>query len=144
MYTVADLMTRDVLTLRPEDDLSLAETILALGGIRHLPVVDEDLKLVGLVTQRDVLRSCSNISPLAKRALLAREVMTQHLHTVQSITPLRHALQVIVENKVGCLPVVEKDGRLIGILTETDVVRFAFDQVAAEEARSGRAEARPA
>jgi CBS domain-containing protein len=70
--------------------------------------------------------------------------MTQHLHTVQSFTPLKQALGIIVENKVGCLPVVEKDGRLIGIITETDVVRFAFDKVAAEEAGSGRAEARPA
>ena len=144
MYTVAELMTRDILTLRPDDDLSLAESILALGGIRHLPVVNEDMKLLGLVTQRDVLRCCSNISPMAKRTLLARQVMTQHLHTVQSYTPLKQALRTIVDNKIGCLPVVEKDGRLIGIITETDVVRFAFDKVAAEEAGSGRAAARPA
>jgi CBS domain-containing protein len=147
MYMVADLMTRDVLTLGPEDDLSLAETILALGGIRHLPVVDGRMRLLGLVSQRDVLRAGSNVSPMAKRARLAREVMTPNLITVRSFTPLRQALRLILDNKIGCLPVVEGDGRLIGIMTESDVVRFAADKVAAEEdaaAAPGGLRARPA
>jgi len=125
MYTVANLMTRDLVTLGPFDDLSLAETILALGGIRHLPVVEQNQRLVGLISQRDLLRACSNVPPETQRTRLAREVMTVHLHTVRSFTPLSQALEMLLKNRIGCLPVVDEGGRLVGIVTEGDAVRFA-------------------
>jgi CBS domain-containing protein len=56
MYTVSDLMTREVLTLKESDDLSIADTFLRLGRIRHLPVTDENGRLLGLVTHRDLVR----------------------------------------------------------------------------------------
>jgi len=138
MHTVADLMTRDVLTVSPADDLSLAETVLALGGIRHLPVVDGNQRLVGLISHRDVLRTCSNLPPEAKRAMLAGEVMTRGLHTVRSFTPLEQALTTILHYKIGCLPVVDEKNHLIGILTEADVVRFALTCVSRLEALASR------
>jgi CBS domain-containing protein len=127
MIKVADFMTRDLVTVKETDDLALAESILRLGGIRHLPVVSER-KLVGLVTQRDLLRSGASGGPAA-RAVHARDIMTRTPTTVGPDSSLAHAAHVMLKHKYGCLPVCEEDGTLVGIITESDFVRFAADVV---------------
>jgi CBS domain-containing protein len=127
MIKVADFMTRELVTVKETDDLALAESILRLGGIRHLPVVRER-KLVGLVTQRDLLRSGASGRPTA-RAVLARDIMTRTPTTVGPDSSLAHAAHVMLKHKYGCLPVCEEDGTLVGIITESDFVRFAADVV---------------
>lgn len=129
MYTVGDLMTREVVTLRENDDLALADNVFYLARIRHLPVVDAHGKLLGLVTHRDLLRCLSIRGEYRGRATLARDVMTRDVATVQANTPLRAALQLMLENKFGCLPVVNDDGHVEGIITEADMVRFAWDVI---------------
>jgi CBS domain-containing protein len=125
MISVADFMSRDLVTVRESDDLALAESLLRLGGIRHLPVV-RDRKLVGLVTQRDVLRSGEADGP-SERTLQVAQIMTRELTTTRPSTPLSHAARLMLERKCGCLPVCEDDGTLVGIVTEADFVRFAAD-----------------
>ncbi|HVI94232.1 MAG TPA: CBS domain-containing protein [Anaeromyxobacter sp.] len=127
MISVADLMTRDLVTVRESDDLALAESLLRLGGIRHLPVV-RDRKLVGLVTQRDVLCSGEAGRPGARTTQVA-QIMTRELTTIRPAAPLSQAARVMLERKYGCLPVCEDDGTLVGIVTEADFVRFAADVV---------------
>jgi len=127
MIKVADFMTRELVTVKETDDLALAESILRLGGIRHLPVVRER-KLVGLVTQRDLLRSGASGRPTA-RAVHARDIMTRTPTTVGPDSSLAHAAHVMLKHKYGCLPVCEEDGTLVGIITESDFVRFAADVV---------------
>lgn len=119
MYTVADLMTRQLVTLSEDDDLTQAEQLLARGRIRHLPVT-RGRRLVGLVTHRDLLRAAHLPSPLP-----ARQVMTRTLTTVTSDTPLATATRRLLEGKLGCLPVVDGD-ELVGLVTEADLVRFAL------------------
>ncbi len=127
---VRDLMTSDVTTLKRNDTLSLADDIMNLGRIRHLPVLDDDEReLVGLVSQRDLFRGA-----LAKALgygqhgqrkvldnLLVKEVMATDLVTTTPDTPLLEAAKILMTRKIGCLPVVE-GGRLVGILTEADFV----------------------
>jgi CBS domain-containing protein len=125
MITVADFMTKDLVTVRGSDDLALAESLLRLGGIRHLPVV-EGGKLVGLLTQRDLLRSGASGTPSA-RGTAVREAMTQDLQTVRPTASLVHAARTMLERKFGCLPVCDEEGRLIGIVTEADFVRLAAE-----------------
>jgi CBS domain-containing protein len=127
MIKVADFMTRELVTVKETDDLALAESILRLGGIRHLPVVHER-RLVGLVTQRDLLRSGASGGPRA-RAVHARDIMTRTPTTVGPDGSLAHAARVMLKHKYGCLPVCEEDGTLVGIITESDFVRFAADVV---------------
>jgi CBS domain-containing protein len=127
MISVADFMTKDLVTVRESDDLALAESLLRLGGIRHLPVVKEG-RLVGLLTQRDVLRSGQSGRPAA-RALLVSEIMTRELTTVRPAMALSQAARLMLERKFGCLPVCDEEGRLVGIVTEADFVRFAADMV---------------
>ncbi len=126
MITVADFMTSELVTVRESDDLALAESILRLGGIRHLPVV-RDRKLVGLVTQRDVLRTGGG-GPAA-RSIQASEVMTREVTTVAPRSSLANAAHLMLQHKYSCLPVCEEDGTLVGIITESDFVRFAADVV---------------
>jgi CBS domain-containing protein len=127
MIHVADFMTHELVTVKETDDLALAESILRLGGIRHLPVVREQ-RLVGLVTQRDLLRSGASRSQPA-RAVLAQDIMTRNPTTVAPSSSLAHAAHLMLSHKYGCLPVCEEDGTLVGIITESDFVRFAADVV---------------
>jgi len=128
MIKVADFMTRELVTVKEDDDLALAESILRLGGVRHLPVVHQG-KLVGLVTQRDLLRSGASGGGPTARAILARDIMTRDVTTVGPETSLAHAAHLMLRHKYGCLPVCAPDGTLLGIITESDFVRFAADVV---------------
>lgn len=122
---VGDFMTRELVTVNETDDLALAESMLRLGGIRHLPVVRQG-RLVGLVTHRDLLRTAVTHD---RRSTTAGDVMTRAPEAVGPNTSLVRAARLMLEKKFGCLPVVESDGRLVGIITESDFVRFAADVV---------------
>jgi CBS domain-containing protein len=126
MIKVGDFMTRELVTVRETDDLALADSILRLGGIRHLPVVREG-RLSGLLTQRDLLRAGATGS--AARAVLARDVMVSRLTTVTPDSSLAEAAQIMLRHKFGCLPVCDGDGTLVGMVTESDFVRFAASVV---------------
>ena len=127
---VRDVMTADATTLKRNDKLTLADDIMRLGRIRHLPVLDDDGQfLVGIVSQRDLFRDALahalGYGRHAQRKILdtlsVKEVMTTDLATTSPDTPLVEAARLLRDRKIGCLPVVE-NGRLIGILTEGDFV----------------------
>jgi CBS domain-containing membrane protein len=127
---VRDIMTAEVTTLKRNDKLTLADDIMNLGRIRHLPVLDDEgEELVGMVSQRDLFRGALaralGYGQRAQRKVLdtifVKEVMSSDLITTTPDTPLVEAARVLVERKIGCLPVIEK-GRLVGIVTEGDFV----------------------
>ena len=129
---VRDLMTADVTTLKRNEKLSFADDLMNLGRIRHLPVLDDDeTELIGIVSQRDLFRGALaqaiGYAQHARRKLLdnllVKEVMTTDVITTTPETSLVEAAKVLMERKVGCLPVVE-NGRLVGILTEGDFVAW--------------------
>ena len=128
MLQVQDLMTHHVLTLRPMENLRHVEALLRRGSVRHLPVVDEHEQLVGLVTHRDLLAAAARGREAP--ALWAMDAMTRRLTTVRPETPLSEALQLMLRNKFGCLPVVTEAGALVGILSDSDLVRFCGELIA--------------
>jgi CBS domain-containing protein len=117
---VADIMTREVITLNEEDNLADLEYGMTRERIRHLPVVD-GRKLVGLITHRDLLRAAA--SKLGGDAFVAR-LMTRNPTTIRPDATLGDAARVLAESKFGCLPVIDAGGELVGIVTEHDFVKL--------------------
>lgn len=128
---VEDLMTRDVFTLQKSATLDVLEEVLQWRNIRHVPVVDDDGVLEGIVTHRDFLRAAistlSGIDRNAKTEVYSKvpvaAIMTNEVMSIGPETPLQKAAVRLWNNKIGCLPVVNNDGVLIGILTEADFVK---------------------
>lgn len=135
MTTVAELMTREVETLSVDDSLVLADTLMRMKRIRHLPVVRAG-RLVGLVTHRDLLRAQAEITariPVSDEerfvSLAVGELMTRDVLTASPDEPAKDAARRMLEGKLGCLPVVDETGALVGIVTEVDFLRWAIERV---------------
>lgn len=124
---VSELMTRQVITLGVDDDLDLAVGILDIMRIRHLPVVDAEGRLVGLVTHRDLLAASANSleDPAHATHVRVRALMRTSIATVSPDDDVRTAARVLDKNKYGGLPVVDADERLVGIVTEADFLSLA-------------------
>jgi CBS domain-containing protein len=135
---VRDVMTQDPITIDPEAPLATAAAVMRERRVRHLPVTDETGRLLGIVSDRD-LRSAliapamaEYLSVAARRRLRGvgeelahlrvRDVMTWDAVTIEPDAPVARAAAVMFEARVGSLPVVA-DGRLVGIVTERDVLR---------------------
>lgn len=129
--TVRDLMTGQVVAARRRDTLESLHELMQDRGFRHIPVVDDEGNLVGLVSHRDLLRHAlieqSDVPRYVEREVLrqltAEDVMTEPVETADPDTDIRVAAQTMFENKYGCLPVTEGQ-HLVGIITEADFVRF--------------------
>jgi len=118
--TVGQFMATDLFTLRPDDLVDLAASLMDWRHIRHVPVEDEHGHLVGLVTHRGLLRLLSRGSSLSDGgALTVREIMKANPTSVSSTTPTLEAIEIMRSSKIGCLPVVD-DGQLVGIVTSYD------------------------
>ncbi|HTQ05106.1 MAG TPA: CBS domain-containing protein [Polyangiaceae bacterium] len=129
---VRDLMTKEVLTLDWNEKLLVADDVMRLGRIRHLPIIDGDGKLVGIVSQRDLFHSgllkALGYGTHAQRNALdliaIKETMKTEVATTTPDTPLADAAKTMLERKIGCLLVMEGP-KIAGILTEGDFVKLA-------------------
>ncbi|MBI4643370.1 MAG: CBS domain-containing protein [Deltaproteobacteria bacterium] len=125
---VRDIMVKEVATLDVNDELSLANDIMRLGRIRHLPVV-EGQRLVGIISERDLFRSSlaqalgyeSKATRDLMKTLHIKDIMVPAVVTVSPDTAICDAVRLMVDRKIGCLPVVENEG-LVGLITETDIL----------------------
>lgn len=126
---VRDRMTRPVTSVHSDALVSGAVELMRSRRIRHLPVVDRGGRLMGIVTDRDLrqvvfdprIAQALGDAPLTLAALTVREVMTWGVISVRADSDLRAAARLMRERKIGALPVVD-GGRVVGILTETDVL----------------------
>lgn len=125
------MMTNEVITLDVDDTLLIAQDIMDLGCIRHLPVVDHG-RLVGLVTHRDILEaSLSTLQDVTreddevvKQRVAVKEVMKTDIMTIGRNDQARIACRLMIKHKYGCLPVVDENKKLVGILSEADLLRL--------------------
>jgi CBS domain-containing membrane protein len=129
---VEDLMTAPVVSLHVGNTLADAEHTMRKAQVRHLPVIDGAGKLVGLVTHRTLLSAwVSHGDPTHEHhEEIARDVpvemlMTRNLVVTRPERPAAEAARLLEEQLIGCVPVVSESGKLLGIVTETDFVRFA-------------------
>ncbi|MHB8874552.1 MAG: CBS domain-containing protein [Myxococcaceae bacterium] len=120
---VSDLMTTALLTVKEREPIGMVETSMKLGQIRHVPVVDDHGHLVGILSARDVLAAMAQ----GKSSTPAAEYMQRNVITVGPDTPAREAIDLLVDNRLGALPVVGSQGELVGIITETDFLLASRD-----------------
>jgi len=140
---IRDLMQRDVATLRITDSLGLADDIMELGRIRHLPVVSAGL-VVGIVSQRDLYRaavsSMLQMPRSEEREWLGKipvvNVMSANVVTVEPDASMHMAVELMLSNRIGCLPVVEH-GKLVGLVSETDCLRYLARVLGISEEKAG-------
>jgi acetoin utilization protein AcuB len=135
---VVDHMTRGVATIHSDALARGAAQMMRTRRIRHLPVVDRGGRLVGIVTDRDLrqvvfdaaIRDWIGAEADALADLPVREVMTWAVVTVSADTDVRATASVMRERRVGALPVVDATGRVVGILTERDLLRVLDEMLA--------------
>lgn len=146
---VSEIMTTDVVTLTPDQTLEQAARMLVENKISGAPVVEGE-KVVGMISERDLLRTQSvprpprylellggiifldNVDEFKRQLELAtaatvKEVMTRKVHSVTPDAPLLEAINLIVEHQINRVPVVNTEGKLVGIITRSDALRGAME-----------------
>ena len=137
---VADIMTREVLTLTEDDTLADAQRLMQRGGIRHLPVLDGE-RLVGLLTHRDLLAASfsvfADVTAREEKRMFSQIPVGELMHEAVAVAPdisVREAAEILLARKYGCLPVIDAAGTLLGIVTESDFVRLSLRMLRAIQA----------
>ncbi len=134
MIEVSDLMTTGLKTLDEEHNLAEARDLMGREHIRHIPILDANNQFVGLLTQRDVLaNTVSNLADFndqerqdIEAGVKVSEIMITDINTVEEHTSLREAAEYLLDHKYGCLPVVDEEGYLVGIVTESDFMKLVI------------------
>jgi len=119
----SELMSNDVLTTRETTPLQQVATEMKLGRVRHMPVVNDAGRLVGVVTRTDVAKAAGKDG--SADGWLVREVMSREVVSVKPQTDAAEAARLLRTHKIGCLPVVEGDDRVVGLLTDSDFLEVA-------------------
>ena len=121
--TVKDVMSRVLITMTRDQTIDEADHEMLMAEIRHIPVVNARGQLVGLVSDRDIARA---FSKLGRSSVHIASVMTEDVITAGESMSIADAIELMLERKIGCLPVIGDGGELAGIITETDCLRVAL------------------
>lgn len=131
MFSIEAIMSTDLITVTPAATLAEARNLMHTHRIHHLPVIDENAHLVGLMTLTDVLAATDSVlrdtaNRIHASEILVKDVMVTDIATIDEHASLRQAALFIEKHKIGCLPIVT-DGNLRGIITDTDFVGVAIN-----------------
>ncbi|HSN52709.1 MAG TPA: CBS domain-containing protein, partial [Woeseiaceae bacterium] len=131
MFTLESIMTTELITLLPTANLAEARELMHRHKIHHLPVVNDNNTLIGLVTLTNLLAATDSIlrdpdNSIHPEDVIVKDIMVTDVATVDEHASLRQAALFLEKHRIGCLPVVT-DGMLKGIITETDFVAVAIN-----------------
>jgi len=137
---IGDRMTPRPVTVLQTVSINDALSLMRQEKVRRLPVLDKNGKLVGVVSEKDLLyASPSPVTSLSMHELhyllskvTVKDVMTRQVITVEEDTPLEEVARVMVDNTIGCTPVM-REGQLVGIVTETDIFKIMLEMMGARE-----------
>ena len=137
---VGERMSRPVISIHPDMPIQDALNLMHKEHLRRLPVVDKRGKLVGIVSERDLLHAspsdATSLSVWELNYLISKitvdRVMTKEVITITEDTPLEEAARLMADGKVGCMPVMHDD-ELVGIITETDLFKVFLELLGARE-----------
>jgi len=143
LKTVADVMTRKLVTVTEQDLVANIDQGMHRLRVRHVPVVDADGKLVGLISHPDLMHAASSFlsdREADRNALIAQVsvgmIMQREVLTVQPDDSLVEAGKLMWDSKIGSLPVVDPEGHLVGIITEADFIAIALELLGSEIKKS--------
>lgn len=128
---IADIMTKKIIALNRKDDLETAEMLFKKHKIRHIPVVHED-SIIGMLSYTDLLRISfadafnedeDEVDTVVYNMFTIEQVMAKNLVSVSSDTPIKEVAQLLAKKEFHALPVVD-EGRLVGIITTTDLINY--------------------
>lgn len=123
---VKDVMSTVLVMAHRDQTIDEVDRQMLRAEIRHVPVVDASGHLVGVVSDRDLARA---LSKLGRGSVRVGSVMTEPVVTAGESTPIADAIELMLEHKIGCLPVIGDGGALVGIVTETDCLRVALSSL---------------
>jgi acetoin utilization protein AcuB len=137
---VRDRMSKHPITITADVHIDEALKMMRDNKVRRLPVIDREGRLVGIVSEMDLLYAspspATSLSVYEIHYLMARitvqDVMTKEVISIEEDTPLEEAARIMVDNKIGGLPVV-RNGKLVGIITETDLFKIFLELLGARE-----------
>ena len=137
---ISTIMTTNLITVKPEDALYSVKDIFEKNDFHHIPVLQDGMKLVGIVSKQDWLTRLKDISvqttgktwtAFEYSKLTVEDVMTKHPMELDPDDSIGLAADVFLANKFHSLPIVE-DGQLVGMITSHDLLKYAFTNVVAE------------
>lgn len=137
---VREIMVSPAITIHVDEPFRNVEQMFRTKGIRHLPVVDETKRPIGMITQRDLFKIVSPrkteegyyYDPATLNAFILKHAMTHNPATLHCEDTVLKAMDLITAKKYGCVPVVDSENRIAGVLSPMDLLRFF-----ARELRSG-------
>ena len=141
---VRNWMSPDPVTVEPATDVGEARRLMRYYGVRHLPVVDEQGHVVGMVSDRDVriddaevrrLASMGRVGEATGDGQIVEAVMSSPVHTVGADEPVEAAARQMLSRRVSALPVVDADRRMQGVITTTDCLLASLSPASAEQTR---------
>ena len=129
---IKDWMTKDVITVSPDTSMMAVSKLLKNHDIRRVPVVDKDGRLIGIVTDRDIKEaspskaSCLDIHELyyLLSEIKVADIMTHNPYTINIDETVEKAAAAMLDKKIGGLPVVDDDHKVVGIITDTDIFKL--------------------
>lgn len=134
---IANIMTRNVYFVHPSDNMQRVDEMFAMHSIHHIPVIDDDSHVVGIISKSDYLKilhgftlfkteKSQEYNKAILRSLLVGEVMTKQVATLQPADSVDIAAGYFRENLFHAIPVVDRQKKLVGIVTTFDMMNFAF------------------
>ncbi|HUK91626.1 MAG TPA: glutamate-cysteine ligase family protein [Blastocatellia bacterium] len=121
---IGQLMTTDLFTVRPADIVDLAATLMDWKHVRHVPVEDDEGRLVGIVSHRDLLRLVARGRVTPNETVTIGDVMKKNPVSTTADTPILEAVRLMRAHNIGCLPIVEGE-RLVGLVTAHDFLAIS-------------------
>jgi CBS domain-containing protein len=137
--SINEIMTRDVISVSPNDNMTVVDEIFKKNNIHHIPVIDNNGKVVGVVSSTDynkllnsftffINQKKDSYNTAIMRSMLVEDVMTKHVATLQSDSTVMIAAGIFKENLFHAIPVVDKSGKLEGIVTTFDLLNYAYNE----------------
>lgn len=122
---IYEILSSPVFTLSAEETLSSVKTIFARKKFRHIPIVNSEDTLLGIISERDILRA---LAEDIHSDTNIKELMNMRVLTTISDATIRESAKVMINERIGCLPVLSSNQKLIGIITRSDILRLIINR----------------